>query len=60
LFYHPYTKIEFVVEELGVSRITATKYLAQLVEKGFLKKQKVGRVNFYINEPLCVLLMEHK
>lgn len=35
LFNHPYTKIEFIVEELGVSRITATKYLEQLVEHGF-------------------------
>ena len=59
LFNHPYTKIEFVINELGVSRITATKYLEQLVENGFLQKQKIGRANFYINHSLCELLI-HK
>jgi Fic family protein len=59
LFHHPYTKIEFLVEELSVTRITATKYLEQLVEHGFLMKQKVGRANYYINQPLCKLLIAH-
>ncbi len=59
LFNYPYTKIDFLVEELGVTRITATKYLEQLVELGFLQKQKVGRANYYINEPLCALLLAH-
>ncbi|ALS34518.1 hypothetical protein PTRA_a3563 [Pseudoalteromonas translucida KMM 520] len=59
LFNHPYTKIEFIVEELGVSRITATKYLEQLVEHGFLTKQKIGRANYYINDPLYKLLIAH-
>ncbi len=59
LFSHPYTKIEFLVEELGVSRITATKYLELLVEHGFLQKQKIGRGNYYINQPLCELLTAH-
>ncbi|WP_411569052.1 hypothetical protein [Shewanella sp. SM95] len=31
----------------------ATKYLEQLVECGFLTRQKVGRANYYINAPLC-------
>ena len=56
LFNHPYTKIDFVIEELGVTRITATKYLEQLVENGFLEKQKIGRANYYINSQLCELL----
>ena len=59
LFNHPYTKIEFVMEDLGVSRITATKYLEQLVEHGFLHKEKIGRGNYYINERLCAVLIEH-
>jgi len=59
LFNHPYTKIDFLVEELGVTRITATKYLEKLVDNGFLTKQKVGRANYYINEPLCALLIAH-
>ena len=40
------------MEDLDVSRITATKYLELLVEYGFLTKAKVGRNNFYINKPL--------
>lgn len=43
LFKHPYTKIEFVMEELDVSRITATRYLNLLVDSGFLKKQKMEK-----------------
>lgn len=58
LFNHPYTKIEFVVEDLGVSRITATKYLDELVSIGLLKKIKVGRSNFYINAALMALFLE--
>lgn len=56
LFRYPYTKIEFVERDLGVSRITASKYLEQLTRAGFLRKQKMGKTNFYINEPLFALL----
>jgi len=42
----PYTKIEFVERDLGVSRITATKYLDTLDAGGFVKKQKIGRSNY--------------
>lgn len=58
LFNHPYTKIEFVMEDLAVSRITATKYLDELVSIGLLDKIKVGRSNFYINSPLMALFLE--
>ncbi|MCH8500726.1 MAG: Fic family protein [Aliidiomarina sp.] len=57
LFHHPYTKIEFVENELGVSRLTASKYLEQLVEHGFVTKHRIGRANYYVNEPLCALLI---
>ena len=60
LFNHPYTKIEFVMEELDVTRITATRYLNLLVDFGFLKKQKKGVSNFYINEPLYQLFKDSK
>ena len=60
IFKHPYTKIEFVMEELQVSRITATRYLDILVEKGFMKKQKIWKTNFYINEPLYKLFKVSK
>lgn len=56
LFRHPYTKIGFVQQELGVSRITATTYLNQLEGLGVIKKIKLGRENFYLNEKLFDLL----
>jgi len=58
LFKHPYTKIEFVMDDLQVSRITASKYLKQLVGRGLLIKEKLGVHNYYINAPLFDLLME--
>ena len=56
LFMHPYTKIEFVERDLGVSRLTATKYLDTLDAGGFVKKQRIGRSNYYINEALNGIL----
>lgn len=59
LFRHPYTKIEFVENDLGVSRLTATKYLGQLTEKGFVEKKKKGRTNYFINTPLYELFVQN-
>lgn len=56
LFQHPYTKIEFVVNDLGVSRLTAANYLNKLAEDGVLRKEKVGTANYYINIKLFELL----
>ncbi|MEO8196969.1 MAG: Fic family protein [Thermoanaerobaculia bacterium] len=56
LFNHPYTKIDFIQNDLKVSRLTATRYLDRLAEGGFLLKQKVGRSNYYINLALCRIL----
>ena len=56
LFMHPYTKIEFVQQDLGVSRITATQYLEALSEGGFVQKQKFGRGNYYVNRALNAVL----
>lgn len=58
LFTHPYTKIEFIQNDLGVSRLTATRYLDALTDAGFLQKQKVGRSNYYINLRLLPILSE--
>ncbi len=56
LFRYPYTKIEFVENDLGITRITAAKHLDALAAKGFVEKRKVGRSNFYVNRPLVGLL----
>lgn len=56
LFTHPYTKVTFVEQELGVSRITATKYLNTLAEYGMLRKIRVGRSNYFINVRLFEIL----
>ena len=56
LFKHPYTKIEFVVNDLQVSRITAANYLNKLAEDGLLKKERIGTGNYYVNESLFELL----
>lgn len=57
LFMHPYTKIEFVQNDLKVSRLTATKYLDALAGAGFVEKRKVGRSNYYINVALNNILL---
>lgn len=56
LFKHPYTKIEFVVKDLGVSRLTAANYLNRLADDKMLRKDKLGTGNYYINEELFNLL----
>lgn len=56
LFNHPYTRVEFVQRDLGVSRLTATKYLDTLAHDGVLEKLRVGRNNYYVNRPLFDLL----
>ena len=56
LFKHPYNKIEFIVNDLNVSRITAANYLNKLAEDGLIRKEKLGTGNYYINEQLFELL----
>ncbi|MGB3619329.1 MAG: Fic family protein [Catalinimonas sp.] len=60
LFRHPYTKIDVVANDLQVSRPTATRYLKDLVALRLLSEQKVGRSNYYINEPLLTLFLNVK
>jgi len=57
LFTHPYTRIEFLVHDLEVSRLTAAKYLDALARDGFLRKQKIGRTNYYVNVALEGILV---
>jgi len=57
LFFHPYTKVEFLEKEMMVSRPTATRYLNALVEIGLLDKVTIGRAHYYINMPLMDLFL---
>lgn len=58
LFFHPYTKIGFMEKDMMVQRKTATKYLDKIVDTGILRKIRIGRENYYINEELMKLFME--
>lgn len=57
LFYHPYTKIEFIERDMMVSRQTASKYLNMIVDLGLLQKVKVRNSYYYINVELVNLFL---
>lgn len=57
LFYYPYTKIDHVVANMQISRQTASKYLERIVSLGLLKKEKMGKENYYINTRLMDLFI---
>lgn len=58
LFRHPYTRIDFVMKELDISRQTAAKHLDKLDQCGFVHKVQAGRNNYYINADLVRLFLE--
>ncbi|MFT5250539.1 MAG: Fic family protein [bacterium] len=58
LFKHPYTKNSFLERELKVHRKTASSYLNTLADNGLLTKIKIGKFNYYINEPLLKILKQ--
>lgn len=56
LFYRPYAKIRFV-EEAGIAkRVTASRYLHELAEEGFVTPVKVGTEMIFINHRLIELV----
>lgn len=59
LFFHPYTKIEFIQRDMQVARNTASKYLDLIVEAGLVEKVKVGKSNYYFNTGLIELFLNH-
>ena len=59
LFFHPYTKIEFICNDMSVQRKTGAKYLDKIVSTGLLEKIKIGRENFYVNKRLFDLFLNH-
>lgn len=52
IFQHPYTKIQFLVDEGIAKRQTASVYLQELTTLGILREVKRGREKYYINEQL--------
>jgi Fic family protein len=61
LFKHPYTKINFLMEELKISYSTARRYLEQIADIGLLTKEQFGKggENYYVNQRLLQLFIEH-
>lgn len=52
LFKHPYTKIDFLVTDLQVTRQTASKYLEKLIDIKLVTLHKIGKDNYYVNDSL--------
>lgn len=58
LFFHPYTKVEFIERDMQVERKTATKYLKMIEGTGILSRMKIANTNFFINTGLMQLFMD--
>ena len=58
LFVHPYTKINFLVEELSMTRKTASNHLKKLEDIGVVKSIKMGREIYFVNVELFKLLQK--
>lgn len=56
LFEHPYCKSEYLTGRLGISRITASKYLKELEKIKVLQSRQVWKETLYINKKLFDLL----
>lgn len=62
LFCHPYTKIEYLKRDMTMmveDRRTVASYLDRIVKSGLLTKVKIGRENYYINDALVELFLNH-
>ena len=57
LFLHPYTKIEYIHNNLNISRQTASLYLNKLTEIGVLDRMKFGNSCYFINKKLFATLL---
>lgn len=56
LFSYPYTRIKTLEERLGVTYLTARKYLDALAEDNLLQKMRLGRDNYYVNTGMMRIL----
>lgn len=58
IFKNPYTKTDFLVTDLQISKRTALNCLNAIAEVGLLEKVRAGKTNYYINSKLIKLLKE--
>lgn len=58
LFRHPYTRIEFVQDDLGITRQTAARYLRLLAAAGLIQEHAQGKHLYFVNLPLVNLLAQ--
>jgi Fic family protein len=56
LFEQPYCRIEHVMQRMDVSRITASKYLRELVKAGFVQREVQWKESLFINHRMMSLL----
>jgi len=56
IFSHPYTKIQGVEQELGITRKTAAKYLDAMRDIELMQKVRLGRERYYVNADLVACL----
>ena len=56
IFSNPYTKIDFLVDGMLMSRQRASRYLNELVKKWYLKEEKIWKSKYFINIELFELL----
>lgn len=58
LFVQPYCRIDNIMEQLGVSRPTASRYLNELSDAGILNTRQVWKETLFIHEALLQVLKE--
>ena len=56
IFSHPYTKIEFLVDEMWMSRQRASRYLQELVDAWYMLVIQIKQQKYFINIDLFNLL----
>jgi Fic family protein len=58
IFMHPYTKIDFMVENLGITRQTASRQLKELEKIGILEIIQIKNSKYFINIELYAMLQK--